>query len=346
VKPTNFIKLGLAVRLDLNQNQKNNQSINLTARLVRWLGNWLPRNGSRVRLPHGATLCVIHKLLFRVWVSCVCELIWYGFVVLELCGVLRQFEHALVGGGGGLLAAEVVGRLLVVLHRARQVHALHEGQAMYITRVLEQCIAYALINLRKQASMLQGVLVSRERKSDSCWLKTTPFLLLLFEPEPRVFINVIEAKQVLKMTWKLKLNWLLLIQLRISTNQKSGASKSQTTTDWPSRADARADKLVFFYRLKVDRASDDYLHSHNETQYKRCSESVFCEAMSQPSKAGAWLNGIISYENFTYHWDHTSCNNLRRPHSWWPRRGGRLPSGGGWLRRRMPALPAPISSPF
>uniref|UniRef100_A0A2H1UZX2 SFRICE_004739 n=1 Tax=Spodoptera frugiperda TaxID=7108 RepID=A0A2H1UZX2_SPOFR len=24
---------------------------------------------------HGATLCVIHKLLFRVWVSCVCELV-------------------------------------------------------------------------------------------------------------------------------------------------------------------------------------------------------------------------------------------------------------------------------
>ncbi|KAF9790006.1 hypothetical protein SFRURICE_002371 [Spodoptera frugiperda] len=46
----------------------------LTARLVRWLGNWLPRNGQRVRFPHGATLCVIHKLLLRVWVSCVCEL--------------------------------------------------------------------------------------------------------------------------------------------------------------------------------------------------------------------------------------------------------------------------------
>uniref|UniRef100_A0A2H1W0J4 SFRICE_017365 n=1 Tax=Spodoptera frugiperda TaxID=7108 RepID=A0A2H1W0J4_SPOFR len=28
---------------------------------------------ARVRFPHGATLCVIHKLLFRVWVTCVCE---------------------------------------------------------------------------------------------------------------------------------------------------------------------------------------------------------------------------------------------------------------------------------
>ncbi|KAF9824429.1 hypothetical protein SFRURICE_019674 [Spodoptera frugiperda] len=46
----------------------------MTARLVRWLGNWLPCNVSRVRFPHGATLCV-HKLLFRVWVSCACELL-------------------------------------------------------------------------------------------------------------------------------------------------------------------------------------------------------------------------------------------------------------------------------
>ncbi|KAF9803210.1 hypothetical protein SFRURICE_002917 [Spodoptera frugiperda] len=48
----------------------------LTARLARWLGNWLPCNVSRVRFPHGTTLCVIHRLLFRVWVSCVCELIY------------------------------------------------------------------------------------------------------------------------------------------------------------------------------------------------------------------------------------------------------------------------------
>ncbi|KAF9818686.1 hypothetical protein SFRURICE_011732, partial [Spodoptera frugiperda] len=34
----------------------------------------VPRNVQRVRFPHGATLCLIHKLLFRVWVSCVCEL--------------------------------------------------------------------------------------------------------------------------------------------------------------------------------------------------------------------------------------------------------------------------------
>lgn len=25
---------------------------------------------------HGTTLCVIHKLLFRVWVLCVCELVF------------------------------------------------------------------------------------------------------------------------------------------------------------------------------------------------------------------------------------------------------------------------------
>ncbi|KAF9798347.1 hypothetical protein SFRURICE_010764, partial [Spodoptera frugiperda] len=52
----------------------NSQSQVLTARLARWLGNWLPCNVSRVRFPHGTTLCVIHRLLFRVWVSCACEI--------------------------------------------------------------------------------------------------------------------------------------------------------------------------------------------------------------------------------------------------------------------------------
>ncbi|KAF9798481.1 hypothetical protein SFRURICE_012509, partial [Spodoptera frugiperda] len=37
-----------------------------------WLVNRLRLQ--RVRFPHVATLCVTHKLLFRVWVSCVCEL--------------------------------------------------------------------------------------------------------------------------------------------------------------------------------------------------------------------------------------------------------------------------------
>uniref|UniRef100_A0A2H1VS54 SFRICE_014743 n=1 Tax=Spodoptera frugiperda TaxID=7108 RepID=A0A2H1VS54_SPOFR len=47
-----------------------------TARLARWLGNWLLCNVSRVRFPYGANLCVIHILLFRVWVSCACEIIF------------------------------------------------------------------------------------------------------------------------------------------------------------------------------------------------------------------------------------------------------------------------------
>ncbi|KAF9807427.1 hypothetical protein SFRURICE_005385 [Spodoptera frugiperda] len=46
----------------------------LYRQMARWLGNWLPCNVSRVRFPHGTTLCLIHRLLFRVWVSCVCEL--------------------------------------------------------------------------------------------------------------------------------------------------------------------------------------------------------------------------------------------------------------------------------
>ncbi|KAF9796349.1 hypothetical protein SFRURICE_001922, partial [Spodoptera frugiperda] len=41
-----------------------------TAQLVWWLGNWLPCNAYRVRFPHGAILCVIHKLLFQFWASC------------------------------------------------------------------------------------------------------------------------------------------------------------------------------------------------------------------------------------------------------------------------------------
>uniref|UniRef100_A0A2H1WNG1 SFRICE_019485 n=1 Tax=Spodoptera frugiperda TaxID=7108 RepID=A0A2H1WNG1_SPOFR len=47
----------------------------LCCQLAQWLGNWLPCNVSRVRFPHGTTLCVIHRLLFRVWVLCVCELV-------------------------------------------------------------------------------------------------------------------------------------------------------------------------------------------------------------------------------------------------------------------------------
>uniref|UniRef100_A0A2H1WYM7 SFRICE_033252 n=1 Tax=Spodoptera frugiperda TaxID=7108 RepID=A0A2H1WYM7_SPOFR len=43
--------------------------------MARWLGNWPPYNVSRLRFPHGTILCVIHRLLFRVWVSCACELV-------------------------------------------------------------------------------------------------------------------------------------------------------------------------------------------------------------------------------------------------------------------------------
>ncbi|KAF9810093.1 hypothetical protein SFRURICE_011261 [Spodoptera frugiperda] len=36
---------------------------------------WLAQFGqSRVRFPHGTTLCMIHRVLFRIWVSCVCKL--------------------------------------------------------------------------------------------------------------------------------------------------------------------------------------------------------------------------------------------------------------------------------
>ncbi|KAF9791621.1 hypothetical protein SFRURICE_020020 [Spodoptera frugiperda] len=50
----------------------------IISRLARWLGNRLPRNVLRVRFLHGATSSVIYKLLFRIRVSCVFELIlWY-----------------------------------------------------------------------------------------------------------------------------------------------------------------------------------------------------------------------------------------------------------------------------
>ncbi|KAF9810371.1 hypothetical protein SFRURICE_008627 [Spodoptera frugiperda] len=61
----------------------------MTARLARWLGNWLPCNVSRVRFPHGTTLCVIHRLLFRVWVSCVCAIIF----ILSFFFLLKTLPH-------------------------------------------------------------------------------------------------------------------------------------------------------------------------------------------------------------------------------------------------------------
>ena len=45
-------------------------------------------------------------------------------VLLERGGVLGHLEHALVGAAVGLLAAEVLGGLLVVLHRLVQVSSL------------------------------------------------------------------------------------------------------------------------------------------------------------------------------------------------------------------------------
>ncbi|KAF9807030.1 hypothetical protein SFRURICE_011174 [Spodoptera frugiperda] len=61
----------------------------MTAQLSRWLGNWLPCNVSRVHFPQGTTLCMIHRLLFRVWMSCIGNLI---SIILLSPAVLAQFD--------------------------------------------------------------------------------------------------------------------------------------------------------------------------------------------------------------------------------------------------------------
>uniref|UniRef100_A0A2H1W1B5 SFRICE_033900 n=1 Tax=Spodoptera frugiperda TaxID=7108 RepID=A0A2H1W1B5_SPOFR len=50
---------------------------------------WQGKTCSGFDYRHGATLCVIHKLLFRVWVSCVCELLFIslGRAGLQYSGV-------------------------------------------------------------------------------------------------------------------------------------------------------------------------------------------------------------------------------------------------------------------
>ncbi|KAF9800033.1 hypothetical protein SFRURICE_004445 [Spodoptera frugiperda] len=54
--------------------QISNITICTYQRLVRPL-----RNVLRFRFPHGTTLCVIHKLLFQIWVSCICLGFLAGF---------------------------------------------------------------------------------------------------------------------------------------------------------------------------------------------------------------------------------------------------------------------------
>ncbi|KAF9810146.1 hypothetical protein SFRURICE_012219 [Spodoptera frugiperda] len=59
-------------------------NLRLTARLVRWLANRLPRDVQRVRFPHGAVLCVIHELLFPVWVLYSCQTNYNTHFIMSL----------------------------------------------------------------------------------------------------------------------------------------------------------------------------------------------------------------------------------------------------------------------
>lgn len=49
-----------------------------TIRLVRWFNrfNRLPYNVARIRLSRRTTLCVICKLFLRIWMTCVCEIVF------------------------------------------------------------------------------------------------------------------------------------------------------------------------------------------------------------------------------------------------------------------------------
>uniref|UniRef100_A0A2H1VHM8 SFRICE_011265 n=1 Tax=Spodoptera frugiperda TaxID=7108 RepID=A0A2H1VHM8_SPOFR len=72
----------------------------LTARLARWLGNWLPCNVSRFRFPHGTTLCVIHELLLRAWVLCACEIVFRTQLYSGVwnCAQCMAIAHSLLHG--------------------------------------------------------------------------------------------------------------------------------------------------------------------------------------------------------------------------------------------------------
>lgn len=65
-------------------------------RLLWYLRNWLPYNGWWTRFPLGAILffLVIHKLLLRVWVSCVSEMRQCTkkiFIKIEFCDILHDY---------------------------------------------------------------------------------------------------------------------------------------------------------------------------------------------------------------------------------------------------------------
>ncbi|KAF9786579.1 hypothetical protein SFRURICE_016302, partial [Spodoptera frugiperda] len=62
--------------------------------LARWLGNRLPRNVWRVQFPHGTTLCVIYKLLFRIQIGACSTFILPALQTLPLLSMCKLIDGA------------------------------------------------------------------------------------------------------------------------------------------------------------------------------------------------------------------------------------------------------------
>uniref|UniRef100_A0A2H1VFT2 SFRICE_001132 n=1 Tax=Spodoptera frugiperda TaxID=7108 RepID=A0A2H1VFT2_SPOFR len=111
----------------------------LTAQLAWWLGNWPPGNVSWVRFPHGTTLCVIHRLFFRVWLSCVkakrISRINRGPKVCKQKNLPNFLFHLCSQHGLAVIAARRHG---VLIYRLKQVLTGHGNFGKYLFRICRE----------------------------------------------------------------------------------------------------------------------------------------------------------------------------------------------------------------